>query len=75
MLANDDIFQEIKSAETVRESMKSEDEKAKLKMLIIIAKLLHNMRTNMVKVMKAMKEKGYNIDLESPKKYGNNNAK
>jgi hypothetical protein len=52
MLANKDIFKEVELAEKVRESSKDEIAKAQLKMQILTVKLLHNIRTNMVSVMR-----------------------
>jgi hypothetical protein len=67
MLANKDIFKEIEVMEAVRDSLKSDYEKAMVKGQVLQVKLLHNMRTNMVAVMKAMKEKGFNIEMVVPK--------
>jgi hypothetical protein len=52
MLANKHIYEEIKYIEDVREKIKDDYEKANLKAQVLIVKLLHNIRTNMVNVMK-----------------------
>lgn len=62
MLANSDIFEELENAEKVREGLKSDYEKASLKCLILIVKLLHNIRSNTVAVMKSQ-----GIELIKPK--------
>ena len=62
MLTNKDIHLETEYIESVREKLKDEYEKASLKSLVLIVKLLHNIRTNMVMVMK---EQG--IKLVEPK--------
>lgn len=54
MLKNDDIYQEIEAMEKVRDGIKDSTEKANLKAQILIIKLLHNIRTNMVTVMRHM---------------------
>jgi hypothetical protein len=62
MLANDDIREELKYIEEVRQKTKSEDTKASLKALSLIIQLLHNIRTNIVTTMKHQ-----NIGLIKPK--------
>jgi hypothetical protein len=62
MLANADIFEELEAIEKVRDGLKSEFEKAQLKGLVLTVKLLHNIRSNMVTVMKAQ-----GIELVKPK--------
>jgi len=52
MITNDDIFSEIEAMETVRAGLKSDYEKSMLKGEILMIRLLHNIRTNMVAVMK-----------------------
>lgn len=63
MLANEHIHAETEYMESVREKIKDEYQKASLKGLILIVKLLHNIRTNMVVTMK---HEG--ISLVEPKK-------
>jgi len=62
MLTNQDIYEEIEKIETIRESLKSEYEKAQLKGTVLLLKLLHNVRSNMVAVMKSQ-----GIELIKPK--------
>lgn len=62
MLANADIFEELEAVEKVREGLKSEFEKAQLKCAVLTVKLLHNIRSNMVAVMKSQ-----GIELIKPK--------
>lgn len=62
MLANADIFEELEAVEKVRDGLKSEYEKAQLKCAVLTVKLLHNIRSNMVAVMKAQ-----GIELIKPK--------
>lgn len=62
MLANEDIYEELEAIELMREGLKSEYEKAQLKLAILTVKLLHNIRSNMVTVMKHQ-----GIDLIKPK--------
>ena len=63
MLANEHIHAETEYIESVREKLKDEYQKASLKGLVLIVKLLHNIRTNMVVTMK---HEG--ISLVEPKK-------
>jgi len=65
MLSNKDIFKEGKDAEDVRSKLESDYEKAMLKMAILHVKLLHNIRTNQVEIMKATQ-----VPLKEPKKDG-----
>jgi hypothetical protein len=62
MLSNKDLYEEIVSAEKTRDDLKSDYEKAMLKMAILQVKLSHNLRTNIVSVMKFLK-----IPLVEPK--------
>jgi len=62
MLSNEDLYDELETIEKVREGLKSEFEKAQLKALVLGVKLLHNIRSNMVTVMKHQ-----GIDLIKPK--------
>ena len=62
MLSNKDLYEEIVEAEKVRDGLKSDYEKAMLKMAILQVKLSHNLRTNIVSVMKHLK-----IPLVEPK--------
>ena len=62
MLANADIFEELEAVEKVRDDLKSEFEKAQLKCAVLTVKLLHNIRSNMVTVMKSQ-----GIELAKPK--------
>ena len=55
MLKNDDIYKEIEEAEAIRTALKSDYEKAMLKMTILNVKLSHNIRTNITTVMKFFK--------------------
>ena len=52
MLSNKDIHEELDYIETVRQGSKDADVQANLKALSLIIKLLHNIRTNIVTVMK-----------------------
>jgi hypothetical protein len=62
MLSNEDLYDELETIEKVREGLKSEFEKAQLKALVLGVKLLHNIRSNMVTIMKHQ-----GIDLIKPK--------
>ena len=61
MLTNKDIFEELEIMEKVRDGLKSDYEKSMLKGTILTIKLLHNMRTNVVAVMKK-----FGVELVKP---------
>jgi hypothetical protein len=62
MLANADIFDELEAIEKTREELKDPYQKAQLKCSVLTVKLLHNIRSNMVTVMKHL-----GIELIKPK--------
>jgi len=63
MLSNKHIHEEIKKIDEVIDVEKNETAKANLKATSIVIKLLHNIRTNMVTIMRH-----FNINLVESKK-------
>lgn len=64
MLTNKDLFEEIRNIENVIKELNEKGDikdAAQLKVLTLMVKLLHNLRTNMVAVMKHL-----NVDLVKP---------
>lgn len=53
MVTNKDIYEELEGVEKIRVGLKDEFQKALIKLEELQVKLLHNIRTNIVTVMKA----------------------
>lgn len=62
MLSNEDLYDELEGIEATREGLKDPYQKAMLKCSVLSVKLLHNIRSNMVTIMKHL-----NIELIKPK--------
>ena len=69
MLTNQDLHEEIDALDKQCESMEEGYEKASLKTSILLLKLVHNIRTNQVSIMKAQ-----NIPLKKIEKKQDTNA-
>lgn len=54
MISNRDLYKEIENIEAISDKVKNEEVKAQLKIGTLQLKLLHNIRTNMVEVMKKL---------------------
>ena len=54
MLTNKDIYEELEAAEKIRTGLKDESTKTLIKLAVLQTKILHNIRTNIVTVMKHM---------------------
>ena len=69
MITNKDIYKDTEYAVSIEKKVASDFEKALLRMAIVQVKLLHNIRSNQVEIMKSQ-----GINLKEPKKTGTDNT-